>query len=152
MRHALAAVAAALMMQTAVAAATSDPVETVEAFGEALAAGDAAAVEQLMTADALIAEEGDAERSFEEYKFRHLPADIEFAKSVQRVVVDRRVFETRAMATVVTTAEFRGSFRGREVARRSMETMTLLRDRDAWMIAHIHWSSAPLPGPAAASQ
>lgn len=136
------AIAAALSVATA--AAASSPAEVADAFAAALAEGDEAKVETLMAADVLVAEEGGAELSFAQYKAEHLPADIAFSRTVRRTVTSRRVFDGEKMATVVTTADLEGEFRGRPVARRSLETMTLVRAGDVWRIAHIHWSSAPL--------
>jgi ketosteroid isomerase-like protein len=146
MKLQLAAIALALGAQSLAAASaeTLTPTSVVDAFAAALQQGDAVQVEDLMTSDALVAEEGGAERSFAEYKAAHLPADIEFSRAVARKVVDRRVWTTGRMASVVTEAEMTGTFRGRAIASRSMETMVLIKTKGAWRIAHIHWSSAPM--------
>ena len=133
-----------------VSARTPGPEETVDAFSAALQAGDGVRVGALMAADALVAEEGGAEQSFAEYQAAHLPADIEFSKSVTRRVTDRRVWTERGMATVVTAADMTGVFRGRAIASRTMETMVLMKTNGEWRITHIHWSSAPMaPTPVA---
>lgn len=118
----------------------------VDAFGEALKRGDAAMVERLLAPDVLIAEGGGAERSFEEYASHHMPADMEFSKSVETTIKDRRLLEGADMAAVVTSTQTHGAFRGKTVHHRSMETMVLRRIGGEWRIAHIHWSSAPITG------
>lgn len=122
----------------------SSPAAVADAFASALKAGDAAAVEQLLLPDVLIAESGGAERSFAEYQSHHMPSDMEFMKAVETTVKDRRAFEAADMATVVTTSGMHGTFRGETVHSQSMETMVLTRVDGVWRIAHIHWSSAPV--------
>ncbi|HBL93718.1 MAG TPA: hypothetical protein DHV57_15745 [Hyphomonas sp.] len=115
-----------------------------EAFGEALRAGDAAAVGALFAPDAVIAEGGGAERSFEEYSGHHMPADMAYMAAVAFDLKDRTVIESGDMATVISQSEISGTFKGEPVHRQSMETMVLKRDNGAWKITHIHWSSAPI--------
>lgn len=124
----------------------SSPTAVVDAFTNALKKGDAAAVERLLAPDVLIAESGGAERSFAEYQSPHMPADMEFVKAVETTVKDRRVFDAADMATVVTTSQMHGTFRGETVHSQTMETMVLTRADGEWRIAHIHWSSAPIAG------
>lgn len=124
----------------------STPVAVVDAFSAALKDGDAATVERLLAPDVLIAEGGGAERSFAEYQSHHMPADMEFMKAVQSTIKDRRVFEGTGMATIVTEAQMHGTFRGKTIHSRMMETMALRLDDGRWRIAHIHWSSAEIAG------
>src|SRR5215213_6277990 len=61
----------------------------VNAFHSALRRGDAAGAAALLAEDALIFEEGGAERSRAEYVARHLAADIEFSGAVPGIVTSR---------------------------------------------------------------
>ncbi len=124
----------------------SSPAAVVDAFASALKKGDAAAVERLLAPDVLIAESGGAERSLAEYRSHHMPADMEFMKAVETTVKDRRAFDAADMATVVTTSQMHGMFRGETVHSQSMETMVLTKADGEWRIARIHWSSAPITG------
>jgi len=126
-------------------ASSGGPAETVEAFHQALAATDREAVLELLAEDAVIFESGGAEMSPDEYAHHHLEADMAFSGATEREIVDRRVNETGDAAWVLTRTEVRGSFRGRDIASRGTETMVLARGEDGWRIAHIHWSSGPIP-------
>ncbi|MDH5283681.1 MAG: nuclear transport factor 2 family protein [Gemmatimonadota bacterium] len=113
------------------------------AFHAALAAGDTAAILRLLAPDAVILESGDLE-SRTEYAAHHLPADIEFARSVpgDRVVSGIRVEGSVAWVTAMSTN--RGEFRGRAVASQGAELMILSREGGTWRIRAIHWSSRRL--------
>ncbi|MFN3958965.1 MAG: YybH family protein [Parvularculaceae bacterium] len=140
----LAAAIAIVFASPAYAADSMTPAAVVDAFGAALKAGDAAALEQLLAPDVYIAESGDAERSFAEYASHHMPADIAFSKAVATTVKDRRVFENGSLATVVSEAVSKGTWRDKPVHSRLLETMTLQKTGDDWRIVHIHWSSAKI--------
>ena len=58
-----------------------DPAATVAAFYAALAAGDAAAAQQLLAPDAIVVEGGVVE-SRSEYVGHHLALDIQFARAL----------------------------------------------------------------------
>ncbi len=120
------------------------PAAVVDAFGAALKAGDAAALERLLAPDVYIAESGGAERSFAEYASHYMPADIAFSKAVATTVKDRRVFENGSLATVVSEAVSKGTWRDKPIHSRLMETMTLQKTGEEWRIVHIHWSSAKI--------
>jgi hypothetical protein len=51
------------------------------------------------------------------------------------------------MALVTSIEKVSGTFRGREINSRSLETMALRRVAGQWRIAHIHWSSVDLDKP-----
>ncbi len=140
----LAATMAIMAASPAFAADSVTPAAVVDAFGAALKAGDAAALEKLLAPDVFIAESGGAERSFSEYAGHHMPADMAFSKAVATTMKDRRVFEGGSLATVVTEAVSKGTYREKPVHSRLMETMTLQKTGDDWRIVHIHWSSAKI--------
>jgi len=139
-----AATVALVFASPAFAVDAATPAAVVDAFGAALKAGDAAALETLLAPDVFIAESGGAERSFAEYAGHHMPADIAFSKAVSTTVKDRRIFEGGSMATIVTEAVSKGTYREKPVHSRLMETMTLQKAGEEWRIVHIHWSSAKI--------
>lgn len=102
------AAAALWFASPAFAADAVTPAAVVDAFGAALKAGDAAALENLLAPDVFIAESGGAERSFAEYASHHMPADMAFSKAVATTVKDRRVFGNGSLATVVSEAVSKG--------------------------------------------
>lgn len=120
------------------------PETAVDAFTAALRSGDTEAVSRLMAADVVIAESGEAERSYAEYAAHHLPADIAFTAAVTFTPQDRKVITAGDMATVISQSQVRGVFHGRAIHSNSMETMVLRWTDGAWRIVHIHWSSSPI--------
>jgi ketosteroid isomerase-like protein len=121
------------------------PTATVIAFHAALTRGDTAEALSLLAEDALIFESGSVERSRAEYGSHHLAADAEFSAAVRRTLVDRSVVHQGDVAWVMTIETVAGTFRGRAINSRSLETMALRRVDGVWRIVHIHWSSANLP-------
>lgn len=117
-------------------------VAAVDAFHQALACGDRAAAAALMAKDALIYESGGVERSKAEYAAHHLSADAAFAQAVRRTLTRRQVRAEGGSAWVASEASVVGTFKGRAINSRSVETMVLRRAGPAWRIVHIHWSSA----------
>lgn len=114
--------------------------QVIEQFHGALARGDSAAALALLAADALILETGGVE-TVAEYRSHHLPADIEFAKSVQD---ERRVVRVSVIgdaAWVSGTSAARGQFRGRAIDSAGAELIVLVRGTSGWRISAIHWSS-----------
>lgn len=141
-----AATVALVFASPAFAADAATPVGVVDAFSAALKAGDAAALERMLAPDVFIAESGGAERSFAEYAGHHMPADMAFSKAISTTVKDRRVFESGSLATVVTEAVSKGTWRDKPIHSRLMETMTLQKTGEEWRIVHIHWSSERIEG------
>ena len=114
---------------------------TVDSFHAALRQGDTAAAARLVADDALIFEEGGAERSKAEYEAHHLGADAAFSKAVPAVKTRRAGKASGDTAWVATESRVTGTFNGRAVDRTMVETMVLRRTDDGWRIVHIHWSS-----------
>ncbi len=141
--------APSLSAQTSEAPAlvAGSPEAAVEAFGDALAAGDAAAVRILLAADVLIYESGGAERSLEKYASHHMSADMAFVGAMERQLTDRRVFAAGNFAIVTSKSRSRGTFRERELDIVGTETMVLEKRDGNWLIRHIHWSSRPFEPP-----
>ena len=114
---------------------------TVDAFHAALRRGDTAAAAELVADDALVFEEGGAERSKAEYEAHHLGADAAFSKAVPSVRTGRTGRAFGDMAWVATEGRVTGTYNGRAVDRTTVETMVLRRTGNGWRIVHSHWSS-----------
>jgi uncharacterized membrane protein len=123
-----------------------EPAEVVDAFQAALASGNEDAVRPLLAPNVIIAEGGGAERSLEEYAGHHMPADMAFTAAVEFSLKKRDAIVSGDMATVISEMQTHGSFNGREIHSRMMETMVLRQGDNGWKIVHIHWSSAPITG------
>ncbi len=127
----------------------SSATSVVDGFQAALKLGDKALVESLMAPGVIIAEGGNAEWSFAEYRDHHMEADMEQTGSsdvvVERTVHRREIIENGDSATVITHSQLDGDMGGgKEFHYRMMETMVVARTNDEWRISHIHWSAAPI--------
>jgi len=134
--------AAAVAHEATLAQSARGPATIVDAFHSALRRGDTAAAAAMLAGDALIFEEGGAERSKTEYVAKHLPADAAFSKAVRSEVKRRAGHSDGTLAWIATEGRTSGTFRGNSVDRITTETMVLRRMGSTWRIAHIHWSSA----------
>ncbi|MGZ8329186.1 MAG: nuclear transport factor 2 family protein [Allosphingosinicella sp.] len=115
----------------------------VDSFHASLRRGDADAALALVADDAVVFEEGRAERSKAEYALRHAAADAAFSKAVPSVRSRRTGHAAGDLALIASESRTRGRFKGQDVDRIMVETMVLRREPGgAWKIVHIHWSSA----------
>lgn len=112
----------------------------VDRYHAALAAGDSAAALALLSEDAVIIESGGLE-SLQEYRSRHLPADIAFARAVKTARSPTRVSVRGDIAWTYTIGTTRGKYRGKTVDSAGAELMVLTRSVNGWTINAIHWSS-----------
>lgn len=119
----------------------------VNAFHAVIRAGDAVAVAQLIAADALMLEAGGTETRAE-YVKNHLPADIEFEKTVSIKRSPIRVIVNGTSAWATSTSEFTGTFQGKPVDSIGAELMVLTREPAGWRIRAIHWSGRARTKPA----
>ena len=117
----------------------------VDKWQAALKGGDREAVLRLMTTDVTIYESGEAENSRAEYAEHHLDADMSFAAATTTTIEDRRVVDMGETALVLSRTATAGSFEGKPVSSKGVETMVLRKVDGAWRIAHIHWSSRRVP-------
>lgn len=137
--------AQAAQPRRAQAAVAATPVGTVAAFHAALATANKPAALALLAENVLIFESGSVERSRAEYARHHLDADAAFSTAVQRTLVSRTQGEKADAAWVTSVETVHGSYRGRAVNNRSLETMLLRRIDGSRRITHIHWSSTSKP-------
>jgi ketosteroid isomerase-like protein len=118
---------------------------TVDAFHAALRRGDTRSAAALLSDDALIFEEGGAERSKSEYAAHHLSADAVFSQAIPSVVTRRVGRSDGMLAWIASEGRTTGTYKGKHLDRASAETMVLRRVGRAWKIVHVHWSSAAKP-------
>ncbi len=116
---------------------------TVEAFHEALAAGNRDAVLLTLDDDVVIFESGGAEMTKGEYAQHHLEGDLAFSAVVEREIIDRSSRSDGASAWVLTRSRTRGTYRERVLDLVGTETMILRRTGEGWRVVHVHWSSRP---------
>jgi ketosteroid isomerase-like protein len=118
---------------------------TVDAFHSALRRGDTRAAAALLSDDALIFEEGGAERTKAEYAEQHLLADAEFSRAVASTVARRAGHAVGDIAWIASEGRATGTFRGRTIDSTTTETMVLRHTAGQWKIVHVHWSSRSKP-------
>lgn len=114
----------------------------VDAFHAALQRGDTKAALSFLANDALIFEAGGIERGKAEYASHHLAADAAFSQAVPATLTRRAGEAVGKVAWIATEGRTAGTYKGKPVDRRTVETMVLRRLGAAWKIVHIHWSSA----------
>ena len=117
---------------------------TAKAFAAALKGGDRAAVLDLLSARARIREGGHTQTRAE-YAAEHLAADIAFLRTAQITPIS---FGSKAIgdgAQVHSESEIRAiSSKGKPIALRSREMLSLKREGADWKIVDVQWESNPL--------
>lgn len=114
----------------------------VDSFHAALQRGDTRAALGFLANDALIFESGGVERGKAEYASHHLAADAAFSQAVPATITRRAGEAVGNVAWIATEGRTTGTYKGKPVDRRTVETMVLRRTGAGWRIVHIHWSSA----------
>ncbi len=122
------------------------PAEVVDAFHRALLAGDADAALNKLDPAALIFESGYVEADREAYASSHLGADMSFASTTSRKLINRQLIATDDLAVVATESRIQGEFGGKLVDLTSLGTVVLTPTPTGWLIRHIHWSSRKMHG------
>lgn len=131
--------------QAPLSAPVAEAARVLDAFHAALGRGDTAAALALLADDALIFEEGGAERGKAEYAAHHLAADAAFAQAVPSTRARRTGHSHGELAALFSEGRTRGAYKGKAVDRLTTETALLRRDRGRWVIVHLHWSSRGAP-------
>ncbi len=130
------------LLAAGAAQAQQTPQQVVAAFHGAMAQGDTQTMLNLLGPDVVIFEAGGAEMNRDEYRTHHLGADVAFARTTERKVVDSQAKTAGDAAWVLTRTTSAGTFQGKPVDSRGVETMVLRKTTQGWRIVHIHWSSA----------
>lgn len=115
-------------------------VSTVERFHAAISAGDSLSALALLAPDAVVLESGGIETR-DEFRARHLAADIEFARAVRSERAPMRVVVRGDAAWAWSTSFATGEVRGRPINSAGAELAVLARRNQEWKIMAIHWSS-----------
>lgn len=118
----------------------ANPAAAADLFGQALKAGNEAAVRSLLDENVLIFESGNVESSLAEYASHHMAADFAFMAGMEKEVLSRRVFADGDMAVVSTRYRMYGSYKGKDYDQVSSETLVMEKNAMGWKILHIHWS------------
>ena len=105
------AMALVFLSSAAAAAPNADAVAVVETFHAALGRGDAKAAAALLADDAIIFEEGGAERSKAEYAAHHSPADAVFSQAVKSLTTRRSGDAAGEMAWVSSEGRTTGTYK-----------------------------------------
>ena len=112
----------------------------IDAYHEALAAGDSATALDHLAPDVTILESGGVEDK-EQYRSGHLAGDMRFAQSVPRERGEIQVTILGEVAWAYSTSTTQGRLGDREINSQGAELMVLAREGGAWKIKAIHWSS-----------
>lgn len=118
-----------------------EPKDALAAFYAALAAGDTAKATELLAPDVTIYESGYVERSRADYAGHHLPEDMVFAKTSQRVVLRQSQRIDGNLAVIWEETETKAKVKDKDIKIFGTETALLQKNGDDWNIVHIHWSS-----------
>lgn len=119
----------------------ASPTEVVGQYHAALASGDTVKALSLLSPGVQIFESGYVEKSKDEYAGHHLPADMAFAKTVNRKVVKGNERIAGELAVVMQETDTQGTHKGEAVHMIGTETAVLEKKGDGWVITHFHWSS-----------
>jgi ketosteroid isomerase-like protein len=116
----------------------------VTRFHNAVTAGDGAAAMAVVGSDAVFLEAGGVETRAE-YEKNHLPADIDFEKSVPMKRGALRIVVSGDAAWATCLTELKGTFQGRAIDSIGTEMMVLSRAAGGWQIRAVSWSSRARP-------
>lgn len=117
----------------------------VDAFHQALAAGEEERAMSLLSPDALIVEAGTVQTRAE-YQSEHLKEDIAFAREVPGTQTSHKVAQAGETAWVTSTFRVTGKFHDKVIDSVAAETAVLTRTADGWRIRAIHWSGHKAAG------
>ncbi|GAA5230945.1 hypothetical protein GCM10025794_25740 [Massilia kyonggiensis] len=93
----------------------ASPTEVVRQYHAALASGDTAKALSLLSPGVQIFESGYVEKSKDEYAGHHLPADMAFAKTVNRKVLKGSERIAGELAVVMQETDTQGTHKGAAV-------------------------------------
>lgn len=118
-----------------------DAAKAVLQFHKALKDGDKATVKRLLADNVMIFEGGGVERSEAEYEQHHMSADMAYLKEMSIKTLEHHVKVSGNSAVSLSRSKVTGTHKGKTVDHEGMETITLNKQDDEWLITHIHWSN-----------
>lgn len=121
--------------------AAGKPSEVLDEFHKSLRTNQPDKVMAILSADAVIYEQGFAEVSRDEWLRKQLGNAIAFARDTERRVVRRQTGESGNMAWVISTTQTTIDVSDRKVVLDGAETAILRLDGSDWKIVHLHWSA-----------
>lgn len=122
------------------ATAQETPEAIADAFHEAIAFGDATAVERLLAADVKILESGHAQTSRDEYMDGHMKSDMAFIPYMTRELLDRETHRDGSLAWVVSFSRMHGSYNGKNYDFTTREMLLMQQTGDSWQITLVDWA------------
>ncbi len=121
--------------------AAGKPSEVLDEFHKSLRTNQPDKVMAILSADAVIYEQGFAEVSRDEWLRKQLGNAIAFARDTERRVVRRQAGESGNMAWVISTTQTTIDVPDRKVVLDGAETAILRLEGGDWKIVHLHWSA-----------
>lgn len=130
-----------LLAVTSVPVLAASPTEVVGEYHAALADGNTEKALSLLSPAVQVFEGGHVEKSKAEYAGHHLPADMAFAKAVNRKVLKGSERIAGDLAVVMQETDTQGTYKGAAVHLLGAETAVLEKKGEGWIITHFHWST-----------
>ena len=120
----------------------TESAKVVTQFHQALKRGDEAQVNNLLTEDVVIVENGKINRSRYEYIKQHMKEDMEALNASKTVFHELSIKVNGSTAIATVRKKIIEAERGEELDMHNMETMVLNKQSNGlWKIRYIHWSS-----------
>lgn len=114
--------------------------KTVAQLHTALISSDESTIKNIMAKDVLIFEGAGAERSLEEYASHHMKSDMKFLRSMDIELLERNIMVEGDIAISSSRSKIKGTYKGKEFEKISIETLVLSKREDGWKIVRVHWS------------
>jgi len=115
----------------------------LQAFTDALEVGNRDLAVARPAPDLKVIENG-VEQGYDAYVGSHLAEDIDFGKTVRRVLLDRRVTHDRPGVTkIISTTRMIGNRSDKPIDVTVAERVTLAKLADGWRLQRIEWNSSP---------
>lgn len=115
-------------------------VNVIDAFHEALVAGDSTTALSYLADDVAILESGGIENKHH-YRSGHIKGDMRFAKAVPRDRGEITVTIIGDVAWAYSSSITQGKMGEREINSQGAELVVLVKENGDWKIKAIHWSS-----------
>lgn len=117
-----------------------DAISTVVAFHRALKASDKVKARSLLANNVTIFEGGRVERSADGYAAHHMIADMKYLADITIDIIDQQVMMLGNLAYISSVTKSTGTYQGKNIENKGLETIVLSKVSGEWKIIHIHWS------------